>query len=656
MHTVTPPSCVSQQEEVASYPEQNDLSQQHPHTHQQHHQDTVTTHTIPPPSTLTSDSTHPHIHAEHTVTTPSITHSKAKWMNTIHRMHEAKALNEQQVTDLSAHILFGVSLSFDTQPSNLHFANTLSVTLYIKEVRQTLLDYIAFGAVEMIPSFPPPLMVQPLHVIIKPGKAPRLVIDLSRNLNQHLPYTYFTYSSVSTAVAHASPGCWFAKLDITKCYLSFPLDPSVHHYFTFSLDHHYYRFTRMPFGLSTAPRICTELLGIVEWDLQQQQVEVVRYLDDFLFIAPTKEECQTMLDKSIASLATYGFIVNPDKTAGPSQIITFLGIELDSIQMTLRCTKERMEELISLLQFQSTLSTTRIHQLESLIGKLSFAAQVLPGARPFMRRLLDQCHHNAPHRSHRVRLSKSFFLDVTYWLSHLKIWNGRQTWRKSDPIVLVSDASLSGFGFYLEHLPPHLPNHSLPTHLQLGNTYVGSYGITHADYHVDHRTISWCEMFSALAALLVYAPILTNQSVTIVIDNQTDVHILNRQATRSPRLAVLLRAVADLSTRLNFSFKAIHRAGELNILADLLSRPSLHGGDPITKWTHHDLYAVSHAHDLCSDLIHLPELEGNTTVLTQPSTCLVSWRSGSRPVLPTLPIIEHSFDSVLTLTSTHSPC
>ncbi len=560
-------------------------------------------------------------------------------------MHQAGELNEQDVSELSAHILFGVSLPFETQPSPIVFNNTHSVTLHIDEVRQTLSEYIEFGAVERVPADPPPTIVQPLHVVIKPNKAPRLVIDLSRNLNHHLPYTYFSYSSVSTAVSHASQGCWFAKLDITKCYLSFPLDPAVHHHFTFSLDHEYYRFTHMPFGLSSAPRICTQLLGVVAWHMKQHGVDPVRYLDDFLFIADTREECQVMLDKAIAILAMYGLMVNPNKTAGPSQVIIFLGIELDSINMTMRCTEERLEELISLLSLASTRSTTRVHQLESLIGKLSFAAQVLPGARPFMRRLLDQCRSSS-HRSQRIRLSKSFFLDVSYWLSHLLIWNGRQLWRQSEPILLVSDASLAGFGFYLEQLPSHLPNQLLPSTLQLGHTYVGSYGPIHAAYHQDHRTISWCEMFSALAALLIYSPILANQSVLLVIDNQTDVSILNRQATRSSRLAILLRAIADLSTRLNFSVKAIHRPGEQNLLADLLSRPALHKGDPITNWNHHDVFAVSHAYALSSQDIHLPELESSDNVLIQPSISLVNWRYESRPVLPMLPITEPSSDSV----------
>jgi hypothetical protein len=639
MHYTTP--TVQQQEEVASYPVRHDQQHSRTHTHQQHpHAPQYVTRTMSPQLLA-----HPEYHVRSaTLHKPAVAQCKTQWMHTIHNMHKAGELDEHQVSDLSAHILCGISLTFNTIPSPIVFTNTHSVSLHIDEVRQTLAEYIAFGAVEPVPSTPPPVMVQPLHVIIKPNKAPRLVIDLSRNLNHHLPYTYFTYSSVTTAVSNASHGCWFAKLDITKCYLSFPLDPSVHHYFTFSLDSRYYQFTRMPFGLSTAPRICTELLGVIAWHMKRNGIDPVRYLDDFLFIANTQQACQAMLDESINILAMYGLMVNPTKTAGPSQVITFLGIELDSMNMTMRCTEERLEELTSLLRLTSSRSTTRVHQLESLIGKLSFAAQVLPGARPFMRRLLDQCR-SASHRSQRVRLSKPFFLDISYWLAHLLTWNGRQLWRYSQPVVLVSDASLSGFGFYLEHLPSHIDNQQLPLSLRLGHTYVGSYGMVHAAYHQDHRTISWCEMFSALAALLIYSPILTNQSVLIVIDNQTDVNIFNRQATRSPRLAILLRAIADLSTRLNVSLKAVHRPGEENLLADLLSRPSIHQGDPISHWHHHDMFAVSHAYALSSQHILMPELEHDETVLMQPSICLVNWRCGSRPVLPMLPTIEHSFDS-----------
>ena len=68
-----------------------------------------------------------------------------------------------------------------------------------------------FGAVVQLPTdahrTDDGLRIQPLHVIIKAGKKPRLVIDLSRNLNDHLEYEYFQYSCVDDAVEASHPGC-----------------------------------------------------------------------------------------------------------------------------------------------------------------------------------------------------------------------------------------------------------------------------------------------------------------------------------------------------------------------------------------------------------------------------------------------------------------
>ena len=90
------------------------------------------------------------------------------------------------------------------------------------------------------------LHIQPLHVIIKHGKKPRLVIDLSRNLNDHLQYDYFRYSCVDDAVKESSPGCWHGKLDLSNCFLSFPLHPSVRKCFCFRFEGELYQLTSMP--------------------------------------------------------------------------------------------------------------------------------------------------------------------------------------------------------------------------------------------------------------------------------------------------------------------------------------------------------------------------------------------------------------------------
>jgi len=92
-----------------------------------------------------------------------------------------------------------------------------------------------------------------------------------------------------------------SKLDLPNCFLSFPLHPKVRNYFIFCLGDVLYRFVRMPFGLTCIVRYGTQPLSVVAYELTGPDCVFVRYLDDFLFIAATQQDCQRMLDVAIAT-------------------------------------------------------------------------------------------------------------------------------------------------------------------------------------------------------------------------------------------------------------------------------------------------------------------------------------------------------------------
>jgi hypothetical protein len=111
--------------------------------------------------------------------------------------------------------------------------------------------------------------------------------------------------------------------------------------------------------------------------------------------------------------------------------------------------------------------------------------------------------------------------------------------------------------------------------------------------------------FAVFAALFTYRSVLQSSYALFLLDNETDVCILNRQATSSPRLAGLLREIYAISNHHNISIYARHRRGIDNVLADFLSRPRLHGdGNIVETWrkTHptlsHLLSSVCVVHSL----------------------------------------------------------
>ena len=138
-------------------------------------------------------------------------------------MRAQPGADHTELSAIEAHITQRVSLPLLTPPSSTSYVNTPSVAEHADAVRARLREYEQFGAVIRLPADTSPtdsdLRIQPLHVIIKAGKKPRLVIDLSRNLNDHLQYNYFHYSCVDDAVeaSHPSSGTANSTCATTFC-------------------------------------------------------------------------------------------------------------------------------------------------------------------------------------------------------------------------------------------------------------------------------------------------------------------------------------------------------------------------------------------------------------------------------------------------------
>ena len=112
---------------------------------------------------------------------------------------------------------------------------------------------------------------------------------------------------------------------------------------------------------------------------------MVVYLDDFLIVAPTYEECLQNLNNLIKLVRRLGFAVAWDKIEGPTRQLTFLGIELDTIAMELRLPEEKLNAFDELLYSYSQRKRLSLKQAQHLAGKLNWATQVVSPGRPYLR-------------------------------------------------------------------------------------------------------------------------------------------------------------------------------------------------------------------------------------------------------------------------------
>jgi hypothetical protein len=66
-------------------------------------------------------------------------------------------------------------------------------------------------------------------------------------------------------------------------------------------------------------------------------------LDDFLILAPTFDMCKRYLQEFLAICDKIGILMAPEKTMGPSTCLTFLGIELNTVQKVARLPNDNIE-------------------------------------------------------------------------------------------------------------------------------------------------------------------------------------------------------------------------------------------------------------------------------------------------------------------------
>ena len=99
-----------------------------------------------------------------------------------------------------------------------------------------------------------------------------------------------------------------------------------------------WQFTVLPFGLSTSPRVFTKILKPVLAYAHLHRVKLHMYIDDWLLNPGTHQEALEQTSWFRSQCQKLGLVLNLEKSdLIPSQVSTYLGIELDSRWWLLCC-------------------------------------------------------------------------------------------------------------------------------------------------------------------------------------------------------------------------------------------------------------------------------------------------------------------------------
>ena len=140
------------------------------------------------------------------------------------------------------------------------------------------------------------------------------------------------------------------SLDLQDAYLQVPIHPSSQRYLRFLTQSGVFQFRVLCFGLTTAPQVFTRVMAPVAAFLHRLGIRMLRYIDDWLILASSLEECLWARGMVLDLCQELGIWINLTKSQlTPLQSATYLGMDLCSVNLRASPTLKRRNTLCSII-------------------------------------------------------------------------------------------------------------------------------------------------------------------------------------------------------------------------------------------------------------------------------------------------------------------
>ena len=313
------------------------------------------------------------------------------------------------------------------------------------------------------------ICVLPLGVAFNRAGKRRLIWD-GRHVNAYLREEDFRMETLQReGRALFGDAEYGGTVDISAAYHHVHMRQDAIPYLGFEWEGQFYRFLVLPFGLATAPRVFTAVMGHTVRFLRYVGIRLLPYLDDLIFAAATAREALTMGQMLLRILPRFGWIVHPTKCVGcaePTTRFVALGTLVDLAAQQFRVPADKLEYLLGLArdvaEGPDRLPARTVARLKGLITsswvavgsatrvrtrEMDRVIESRPQPRSFSRRDL-RASWNA-----LVDLSPACRAEIDWWLRNLCRVNGQAIRPRPFPARIDShvfaDASDTGAGAVL---------------------------------------------------------------------------------------------------------------------------------------------------------------------------------------------------------------
>ena len=382
----------------------------------------------------------------------------------------------------------------------------------------------------------------------------RLILNLKK-LNNFILTQHFKLEDWRTAAKLLSKDCFMCTIDLQDAYYLIPIAAQDRKYLRFVFDNKLFEFNCLPFGLSTAPFVFTKILKPVSAFLRNNGVRCTIYLDDFLIIADSFEECNRSVKFTCNTLEKLGFVINKEKSKLiPSTVCKYLGFIFNSRELQLELPVEKVNKIKVLVDRFLKLKYCTIREFAKFLGYLISCCPAVKYGWAHTKRMEREKYlsllSNKDNYDAKMELPVKLSCDLQWWENNISAAKN-----SIKPLKFVreifSDASLTGWGISC------------------------SSKRTHGFWNEEERLqpIHYLELKAAFFGLKCFTNQLKNCSILLRLDNTIAISYINRMGgIRFVNLNRLTREIWNWCEERQIFIFASYISSKENFEADYESR------------------------------------------------------------------------------------
>ena len=337
------------------------------------------------------------------------------------------------------------------------------------------------------------------------------------------------------------PHAHIFKLDISCTFRNVRVDPRDAIHLGIRWQDKYYIDKNLAFRDVHGTAIFESITDLIRFIMSKQEVQVFNYIDD-IYVCCHKDVAHTAFEALNCMVEKVGLPINPAKVFPPATRLSIMGIVVDIDTCTFSIPEEKLGEMSRLCHEMFLGDRLSKRELQTLLGKLLYI-------HIYLNCLLTLLRRN--HDKNNIVPDEGFYLDLLWFLSFFRSFNGIVTFRKSAVAeTAFGDATLTrvvgiwGKRAYSAQIPSQI---------------------------ACSNSISQLELYNVVVATRLWAPHWRDKTVCIRCDNESAVSVCNSGKTGDIFMNLCLRNLWLTTSEYNIDLRVVHIRGKDNDLVDVSS-------------------------------------------------------------------------------------